>query len=111
MTFTLIRTKVIGGLTEVRFYDDTITKIRRGHPEVPVELPSILSAAARAITHPSRVEQSHSNTYVYVDASTTNASGDPLRVPVRLVRGTSGRVTSVYFASRPATAYVIWRRL
>ena len=110
MTFTLIRTAIIRNVTEVRFYDDTIKKIRLAHPEVPIELPSILSAVARAIMYPSRVEQSHSNTYVYVDVNSTNSSGQPLRVPVRLVSGTSGRVTSVYFARGPAASFIIWRK-
>jgi len=110
MSFTLIHTTIIGNVTEVRFYDDTIEKIRLGHPEVPIELPSILDAASRAIVNPSWVEKSHSNTYVYVDAGSTNASGDPLRVPIRLVSGTSGRVASVYFATSTALASIVWRK-
>jgi hypothetical protein len=108
--YKLIKTTIIPAVTEVRFYTDTVEKIKEGHPEVPIELPSIMDAAEKAIVAPTHIETSYGNSYVYVDAESTNVSGDPLRVPVKMVTGSSARVKSVYFASTESEHNVIWRR-
>jgi hypothetical protein len=107
--FKIIKSTVIDGLEEVRLYDETVDKIRRNHPEVPIELPSLHAAVENAIIQPTHVESSHEGSYVFVDSETTNRSGDPLRVPVKPLGSGSGRVRTAYFAST-ATRPIIWRR-
>jgi hypothetical protein len=101
---------VLSGFVEIRLYDETIEHVIDEHPEVPIELPSIQEAVTKAVTAPTHVEGSYNNSVVFVDANTTNRSGDPLRVPVKHVRGTSGRIKSVYFASTSGERNIIWRR-
>lgn len=108
--FRTIPTKVIGNVSEVRFYEETVQHVRENHPEVPIILPCVQNAVENAISSPTHVEASHSNSYVYVDAGTTNASGDPLCVPVKSVHENSARVKTVYFAERPAGAKIVWRK-
>lgn len=108
--FTLIKTAVFSGVTDVRFYDDTIEHIKENHPEVPILLPSIYSGVERCLLQPTHIEGSYGNSYVFVDAQSTNASGDPLRVPVKIVEGTSARVKTVLFASSSGTPNIVWRR-
>jgi len=83
--FKLIRTVVFAGVTEVRFYDETLDHVKKQHPEIPVGLPSIYEAVEQAVVAPTHIEAGHSNSVIFVDANTTNASGDPLRVPVKIV--------------------------
>jgi hypothetical protein len=108
--YTVFKTNLISTVTEVRLYQDTVEKIKDRHPEVPIELPSIMEAVGKAVISPTHIEQSHSGTYVYVDRESTNAAGDPLRVPVKPVIGTSCRVQSAYFASTSASPTIIWRK-
>jgi hypothetical protein len=110
MAFIRFKTAVIPAITEVRLYAETEQHIRDDHPEVPVDLPSVHGAIQKAVETPTHIEQSYSNSYVYVDAGSTNASGDPLRVPVKVIsETTSARAKTAYFASTPAGATVIWR--
>jgi hypothetical protein len=110
MTFVVMKTTAIPAVTEVRFYADTEQHIRDEHPEVPIDLPSIHGAVRKAIEAPSHIEKSYANSYIYVDKTSTNVSGDPLRVPVKVVgTGTSARVKTAYFASDPSSANVVWR--
>lgn len=106
----VIETGVLDTLTTVHLYDETIVKVATKHPEVPAELPCMVTAVETAISSPTHVEASHSNSFVFVDAGTTNKSGDPLRVPVKVVDGTSGRVKSFYFATPEGEREIIWRR-
>lgn len=109
----IIRTTVISNVTEVHIYPETIQKIKEGHPEVPVELPSVEAAIENAIVNPTHVEKSYNRSYVFVDASSTNWSGDPLRVPVKVVgdeESTSSRLKSAYFALADVTDLVIWQK-
>jgi hypothetical protein len=107
--FTLIKTAVFSGVTEVRFYDETIAHIQE-HEEIPILLPSLFGSIERVIANPTHVETSYGNSYVFVDTETTNASGDPLRIPVKIIEGTSGRLRSVYFASAGGVPNIVWRR-
>lgn len=97
-------------VTEVRVYDETLDHVRRRHPEVPAELPSIAHAVAEAIDNPTHIEKSHSNSYVFVSYASTNRSGDPLRVPVKIVEGTSARMKTFYFASLSYDPEIIWQK-
>jgi len=109
--YKVIKTSVLPAeLTEVRFYAETVDHVRAEHPEVPIELPSITEATEQAISNPTQVEKSYNNSYVFVDAGTTNAGGDPLRVPVKRVSETSGRVKTVFFASTEGSRNVIYRK-
>ena len=108
--YRVIKTNVLPQLTEVRLYEDTVEKIARGHREVPIELPMMQDAIATAVANPTHVESSYRGSYVYVDAESTNASGDPLRVPVKPIEGTSGRVRSAFFASSEDNPEIVWRR-
>jgi hypothetical protein len=96
--YRVIKTGAIPAVTEVRLYDETLDHVREDHPEVPIELPCMASAVERAITQPTHVESSHGGSFVFVDEESTNASGDPLRVPVKPIVGTSARVRTVLFA-------------
>jgi hypothetical protein len=110
LRFTLITTTVFSNVETVRFYDETLEHIKEQHPEIPIELPSIHQSVERAIVHPSHIEASYSNSYVFVDAETTNAFGDPLRVPVKIVEGTSARVKTVFFATTSGAPNIVWRK-
>ncbi|WP_341912834.1 hypothetical protein [Ferrovibrio terrae] len=107
--YKVIKTNVVPGLTEVRFYQETVGHIRERHPEVPIELPSIEGALASAISDPTHVEKSYGGSYVFVDANSTNRSGDPFRVAVKPVEEGSGRVRTAYFASTDHEPEIIWR--
>lgn len=108
--YKVISTNKLSTLTEVRFYEETVSHVKEEHPEVPIELPCIATAVEGAIQNPSRIESSYGNSVIFVDTGTTNAKGEPLRVPVKHIAGTSGRVRTVYFASSNSTPSVIWRR-
>lgn len=108
--YAVISTRVVPAITEVRLYASTVEHVRERHPEIPAELPSIRSAVEKAISEPTHVERSHTGSYVYVDAGSTNRSGDPLRVVVRRIEGTSGRVATFYFASAENPGKVVYRR-
>jgi len=109
-SYITIRTYVIPTLDEVRLYEDTVDHVKAEHPEIPAELPSLVDAAIIAISHPTHVENSYGGSVVFVDVTTTNASGDPLRVPVKRVSGTSGRARTYYFASANGVRDILWRR-
>ncbi len=78
MNYKVIQTTVFPAVTKVHFYEETIPHINQEHPEVKVELPSIYQAVEQAIKDPTHIEQSYSNSYVYVDAKSTNAGGEAL---------------------------------
>ncbi|SHE69154.1 hypothetical protein SAMN02745157_0722 [Kaistia soli DSM 19436] len=106
----IIRTEIISSIDEVHLYDTTLAHIHEGHPEVQVYLPSILNAIEQAIVSPTFVELSYGNSLVFVDESSTNHSGDPLRVPVKIVQGTSGRVKTAFFATTQQGGNILWSR-
>lgn len=98
-----IETSAVEVVTEVLLYDETIAKVAIGHPEVPYHLPSMAEAVTKAIKQPTRVNRNRPKSVVYIDDATTNAGGNPLVVPCRIVEGTSARVASFYFASSEKT--------
>jgi len=108
--YRTFRSGILDVLKEVRFYDETIAHIEGNHPEVPINLPSLQLAVENAVSQPTHVEESYGNSVVFIDASSTNASGDPLRVPVKIVTEGTGRVKTVLFASSTASRKVLWRR-
>jgi hypothetical protein len=107
---TIIVTVVPQHVTEVRLYDETIEHVREGHPEIPAEFPCITHAVKETIENPSHIEKSYSNSYVFVNDSSTNHSGDPLRVPIKIVEGTLGRVKTFFFATPDYEPEIVWRK-
>jgi hypothetical protein len=107
--FSTVSVSVIPEVTEVRLYDDTIEHVRTRHPEVPALLPSVEFAVFDTLRNPTHVEKSYESSYVFVNARATNRSGDPLRVPVKIVSGTSARVKSFYFATPSTKPTIVWR--
>ncbi len=111
-TYFVIGTAVIPQVTQVRLYEETYAHIAE-HPEIGQilpHLPVMTDGLVKAISDPTHVEQSRPNAFVFVDETTTNAGGDPLRVPVKLIEGTSGLVKTAYFALTTGSAEIIWRR-
>ena len=106
-----IITPVIPQVTKVRIYDETIQHVMDNHPEIGrhAELPVVRAAVENTLTSPTHVEESYNNSFVFVDHNSTNAAGDPLRVPVRVVEDTEARMKSFYFASTDKPRNVIWR--
>ena len=107
--YLTIDSTVIDEVSQVRFYEETVDHINEQHPEVKVELPSIFGAVTSTLTNPTHVERSYGTSYVFVDANSTNASGDPLRVPVKVISGTSSVVKTAFFASTTGERDIIWR--
>ncbi len=112
--FEIIRTNVISDVNEVRLYAETLSLIADKHPEVPANLPSFRTAIGNALTNPTSVERSHrsghGNAFVFVDATSANRNGHPLRVPVKVVDNGSGHVKTAFFAPEPPNRDVVWRR-
>lgn len=108
--YSVIIVTVPVGLTQVRLYPETIQHVVEEHPEIPAELPIIAEAVVKALQDPSHVELSYSNSYVFVDRTSTNRAGDALRVPVKVIGNGSARVKTFYFATGSAAANVIWRK-
>lgn len=104
--YVVIKTTILDDVTEVRLYDETVFHIRNHHPDVAVSI--VPSAVETAITNPTHVEASYRNSYVFVDSQTTNQSGDPLRVAVKKIEGTSALVKTAYFASTDEDVVPIW---
>jgi hypothetical protein len=52
LPYKVFSTSVYSGVTEVRFYDETVQHIIEEHPEVPLLLPSITAAVERCIISP-----------------------------------------------------------
>ncbi len=108
--FRIIETSIISELKEVRLYDETIQHICKEHPEVPINLPSIVIGVEQAVANPTHVEKSYESSYVFVDESSTNSTGDPLRVPVKVIGERSGRIRTAFFASTSGPKEIVWRR-
>lgn len=111
--FRTYTTTVYSAVTTVRIYDEVLQHVVDEHPELPQilpHLPSMEAAVAGAIQNPTFIELSRPNTLVYVDPSTTNRAGDPLRVPVKIVEGTSARVTTFFFATPEGERQYVYRR-
>ena len=110
MTYFVVNT-AFPLVTEVRVYAETIDHIRDEHPEIPIELPSLIHGMTNTLEQPAYIEQGNRpNTYVYVDPTSTNASGDPFRVPVKIISGTSALVKTAFFASPENPPLIVWRR-
>jgi hypothetical protein len=116
VTFKVIKTSVVPQVTIVRLYDHVFDHVKEHHGNDLARsrsfpLPCIAQAVGTAIADPSRVEQHmRDGSYIFVDEKSTNASGDPLKVAVKVIEGTSGRVRTFFLASSNANPNIIWRR-
>lgn len=101
-------TSAVPTLTVVRLYRETWEeKITVGHPEVnDFGMTGVLNAVA-APTCVYRSATRPDDSFVFV-ASGATFRGDPLHVPVKLVDGTSGRVTSAYFRQSSPSWQKLW---
>ena len=110
--YVTIQTSVIPEVSEVRIYESTIQHVIDHHPEIGrnIHLPVFRAAVHSTLENPTSVEPSHNNSFVFVDENTTDVRGQPLRVPVRVVTGTSARMKTAYFASRSVPIVPIFPR-
>ena len=110
--YAVFQTTVIPEVTLVRLYAETVGHATEGHADAVGVMPGIIQAVAieRAIADPSHVEKSYGNSYVYVDATTMNASGEPLRVPVKVIEGTSAMVKTYFFATKSGNVTKVYER-
>jgi hypothetical protein len=105
--FTTIGTAAIPQITEVRLYEETVDHANE-HVEVPAGLPSMVAAVGDAVSNPTHVEKSYSDSYVYVSSTSTDADGYPLRVPVKIVSGTSARVKTYFFGKAEDEVEIVY---
>jgi hypothetical protein len=109
--YRTVQTSALSNLTEVRLYEETVTKVAEAHLEVPILLPCIFTAVLDTIANPTHIEPSYGGSVVFVNSETCNASGDAMRVPVMPIAGTtSGRVRTVVFATPNQPPQIIWKR-
>lgn len=109
--FITLETNAAPEVTTVRLYKETVAHIVENHVEFRGELPSVIASISNTVENPTHVYRSnnqHAGSYVF--QSTENAFFDnPMYVPVRLVEGTLGRVTTaVYSDEVPGT--LIWEK-
>ena len=120
--YVVVPTSAVPQLTEVRVYAETFTHIGERHgaqfgsafthvgENHGAELGSILQmpamehAIASGIKKPTHLEPANPGSYKLVDTSSTNIEGEPLKLLVKTVSGTSGRLQTLYFAPLSGTA-------
>jgi hypothetical protein len=106
----LVHTSTIPELTVVRLYEETLTKIVTGHPEFTITKATLAEATETALLNPSAYHLSSTkpeHTFVVVSDAATHL-GNPIRVFVKVVGGTEGRVNSVYFAGGTYRGVRVW---
>ena len=109
--FIAVESAIIPEIREIRLYAETVDHVRKHHPEIPASFPTLEFAVLETLRNPTHVEKSYQSSYVFVNTHSMNRSGDPLRVPIKIVAGTSARVKSFYFATPITEPTIIWRRL
>lgn len=62
------------------------------------------------LTVPNNLPAGRTGQLVFVDDKSTNRSGQPLLVPIKIVDGTSARVSTVFFAEANTAAVVIYNK-
>jgi hypothetical protein len=108
----VVETDVIPEVTSVRIYQSSLQHVIVHRPEIGrnVHLPSIVGAVTKGLTGPTTVEPSYNQSFVFVDEDSTDVRGQPLRIAVRVVSGTSCRMKSFYFAEPENPKPTIYRR-
>ena len=106
--YIVIPTSAVAQLSEVRLYGETWTdKISVQHSEV-AELGQ--AAVVDTVANPTHVYDSHTNpgkALVFVSETNTYL-GKPLRVPVKIHSGTSGRVITAYVSGGTYSGARLW---
>ncbi|HEX4196710.1 MAG TPA: hypothetical protein VHZ26_04645 [Caulobacteraceae bacterium] len=105
---------LIPQVTMVRIYAETLDHVREHHGlemgQIAPNLPSLTAAVVSAITNPTHIENPRPGSYVFVDAESTNAAGDAIRAPTKIISGTSALLKTFYFASTTGERNIVWRR-
>ena len=104
----------VSGLEAVRFYEETRAHIWNNHPEISrifVGLPSFDVALTEALMRPDSILRSRRRSLVFVKHATTNWTGQPLCVPVKLIgNGRPGYVKTAYFGNFRAHGGAVYER-
>lgn len=121
-SFIVVSTTAIPQITEVRVYAETFGHIGQRHgaqfgsafthvgenhgadPGSILRMPSMDHAIASAIESPTHIEPGNPGSYKFVDTTSTNVEGEPLKLVVKTVSGTSGRLQTSYFAPLSGSA-------
>lgn len=105
-----IHTNAIPQVSSVRLYEETVDHANE-HEEVPADFPSVVRAVGRAVSNPTHVEKSYNDSYVFVDQNSTNSSGYPLRVPVKVISDSgSGLVKTYFFGDTDDAREIVYRQ-
>jgi hypothetical protein len=108
--FTAVRIAAWPGLTLVSLYHSTLQHIAEEHAEFKLQLPSLRLGLEMAIARPSSIFDSTTNPggSVVIASNAITYFGAPVRIPIRLVEGTSGRVVTAYFDSSVYSGRLLW---
>lgn len=108
---TVLSTTSLSWVDSFLLADDTVSHILEQHPEFR-RLPSLFDAVERALQSPTEVFQSVTrpdDSLVFIDAGTTNSSGQPLRVPVGYESSSNvGWVRTSYFQGSGSQGLLVW---
>lgn len=97
--YRVITTTAIPQVSEVRLYEETWPHIVEEHPEFASRLPSLEHAIIDTVANPTEVYRSRTDPErVFVFRSSNNVKGPhAMAVPVRVVDGTSARISTAMF--------------
>jgi len=110
-SFINIKTAVIPELHTIQLHESTTEHIRTAHPELSYPaMESAVVAAVSTSTTSVHTSRTSANSVVFVDTETTTTSGDPLRVPVKIMGDGIGIIKTAYFASAKSHGDEIWRK-
>jgi len=113
--FRVVTVTCISQVTEVRVYEETAKHVLDRHPEISrtfVGIPTFDAAIDKALTDPTYVGRSHSNSYVFVDEDSTNWAGEPLRIPVKVFANTtSAHVKTVFFGTSEEGDDLVYKKV
>ena len=93
---------------DVNIYDTTLEHIKDDHPE---EF-SHLDIVYQTIEKPHRVHKSKTNprSVILINEECTSASGDPLRVPIKVISATEAIMSTAYFSSSTDQGPLLWSK-
>jgi hypothetical protein len=110
--YSVIPSTAVTTITQVHVYDSAVQHALDGHPEIGAFDIGPRAVIEQAVANPSTIYDSRTDpggSVVFV--STVNTyEGNPLYVPIRIVSGTSARVTTAYFSSTTASGPVLWSK-
>lgn len=109
--YIIVETSVISEVTVVRIYDETLPHIQESHPEFGNFIPSLEHAIKETISNPTEIRRTDADVSVesFRFCSSNHTYGNnSLVVPVKVVEGTSARLSTAYFTDAPKGKEV-WR--